>query len=244
MKKMMKLLMVVLVGMMMVACGNSGEEKIEKIYVGTNAEFAPFEYLEDGKTVGFDMDLMAEISKKIGVEVEIKDMSFDGLLPALQSKKIDMIIAGMTATEERKKAVNFTKSYYTANQVIITGDKSEDIPTFDGLKGKKVGVVLGFTGDVVVSEIEGVEVKKYNAGYAAIMDLKSGKIDAVVLDGEPAKNFVKNQEGLKLTSATGEKEEYAIAVSKDNEELLNKVDKALEELKADGTYDELLKKWF
>ncbi len=243
MKKMMKLLMVVLVGMMMVACGNK-EEKVSKIYVGTNAEFAPFEYLEDGKIVGFDIDLMNAISEKLGVEIEIKDMAFDGLLPALQSKKIDMIIAGMTATEERKKAVNFTTSYYTANQVIITGEKAEDIPSFDGLKGKKVGVVLGFTGDVVVSELEGVEVKKYNAGYAAIMDLKSGKIDAVVLDGEPAKNFIKNQEGLKLASAAGEKEEYAIAVGKDNEELLNKVNKALEELKTDGTYDELLKKWF
>jgi polar amino acid transport system substrate-binding protein len=244
MKKMMKLLMVVLVGMMMVACGNSGEEKIEKIYVGTNAEFAPFEYMEGDKVVGFDIDLINAIAEKIGTEIEIKNMSFDGLLPALQSKKVDLIIAGMTATEERKKAVNFTKSYYTANQVIITTDSAEEINSFDQLSGKTVGVVLGFTGDVVVSELEGVEAKKYNAGYAAIMDLQAGKIDAVVLDGEPAENFVKNNEGLKIASATGEKEEYAIAVGKENEELLNKIDKALEELKADGTYDELLKKWF
>ncbi|MCS5422377.1 MULTISPECIES: basic amino acid ABC transporter substrate-binding protein [Psychrilyobacter] len=242
MKKTMKLIMAVIIGMLMVACGN--EKKIEKIYVGTNAEFAPFEYLEDGKTVGFDMDLMAEISKEIGVEMEIKDMAFDGLLPALQAKKVDMIIAGMTATEERKKAVNFSETYYKANQVIITAEDAEDIPDFEGLKGKKVGVILGFTGDVVVSEIDGVEVKKYNAGYAAIMDLKEGKIDAVVLDGEPAKNFVKNNEGIKITSAEGEKEEYAMAVSKDNKELLEKVDSALITLKENGTYDKLLKKWF
>lgn len=244
MKKTMKLIMAVLVGIFMVACGNKSEEKISKIYVGTNAEFAPFEYLEDGKTVGFDMDLMAAISKEIGVEIEIKDMAFDGLLPALQAKKVDMIIAGMTATEERKKAVNFSETYYKANQVIITAEDADDISDFEGLKGKKVGVILGFTGDVVVSEIDGVEVKKYNAGYAAIMDLKEGKIDAVVLDGEPAKNFVKNNDGIKVTSAEGEKEEYAMAVSKDNAELLEKINTALTTLKGNGTYDKLLKKWF
>ena len=244
MKKMMKKMMVVLIGILMVGCGSSEDGKIKKIYVGTNAEFAPFEFLEDGKIVGFDMDLMAEISKEIGVEVEIKDMAFDGLLPALQTKKVDMIIAGMTATEERKKAVNFTNSYYIANQVIIAAENSLDIATFDELKGKKVGVILGFTGDVVVSDIDGVEVKKYNASYAAIMDLKSGKIDAVVLDGEPAKNFVKNNEGIKITSAKGEKEEYAMAVSKDDKELLEKINTALVTLKANGIYDELLKKWF
>jgi polar amino acid transport system substrate-binding protein len=244
MKKMMKLIMAVMVGLFMVACGNGSEEKVEKIYVGTNAEFAPFEYLENGKTVGFDMDLMAEISKEIGIEMEIKDMAFDGLLPALQAKKVDMIIAGMTATEERKKAVNFSETYYKANQVIITAEDADDISNFEGLKGKKVGVILGFTGDVVVSEITGVEVKKYNAGYAAIMDLKEGKIDAVVLDGEPAKNFVKNNEGIKITSAEGEKEEYAMAVYKDNADLLKKINTALTTLKENGTYDKLLKKWF
>lgn len=244
MKNKMKLIIATIVGIFMVACGNTGEEKVSKVYVGTNAEFAPFEYLEDGKTVGFDMDLMAAISKEIGIEIEIKDMAFDGLLPALQAKKIDMIIAGMTATEERKKAVNFSETYYKANQVIITAEKAEDIANFEGLKGKKVGVILGFTGDVVVSKIKGVETKKYNAGYAAIMDLKEGKIDAVVLDGEPAKNFVKNNEGIKITSAEGEKEEYAMAVSKDNEELLKKINIALTTLKGNGTYDKLLKKWF
>jgi len=244
MKKMMKLIITVIVGIFMVACGNTEGEKIEKIYVGTNAEFAPFEYLEDGKIVGFDIDLMAAISKEIGIEMEIKDMSFDGLLPALQSKKVDIIIAGMTATEERKKAVNFSEPYYKANQVIITAEDAKDIANFEGLKGKKVGVILGFTGDIIASEIDGVEVKKYNAGYASIMDLKAGKIDAVVLDGEPAKNFVKNNEGIKITSAAGEKEEYAIAVSKEKEELLKDINTALTTLKENGTYDELLKKWF
>lgn len=244
MKKIMKLIIAIVVGMFMVACGSKSEEKVTKIFVGTNAEFAPFEYLEDGKIVGFDMDLMAAISKETGIEMEIKDMSFDGLLPALQAKKVDMVIAGMTATDERKKAVNFSEAYYMANQVIITATDADDISNFEGLKGKKVGVILGFTGDIVASEIDGVDVKKYNAGYAAIMDLKAGKIDAVVLDGEPAKNFVKNNEGLKIASAEGEKEEYAIAVSKEKEELLENINAALVTLKENGTYDELLKKWF
>uniref|UniRef100_A0A2P2IBP0 Basic amino acid ABC transporter substrate-binding protein n=1 Tax=Hirondellea gigas TaxID=1518452 RepID=A0A2P2IBP0_9CRUS len=244
MKKMMKIIMVVLVGIMMVGCGSSDDGNVKKIYVGTNAEFAPFEFLKDGKTVGFDMELIEEISKEIGIDIEIKDMSFDGLLPALQAKKIDMIIAGMTSTEERKKSVNFTNSYYIANQVIITAKELGNIATFDELKGKKVGVILGFTGDVVVSKIDGVEVKKYNAGYVAIMDLKAGKIDAVVLDSEPAKNFIKNNDGIKIASAKGDKEEYAMAVYKDNIELLEKINKALMVLKENGTYDGLLKKWF
>ena len=148
--------------------------------------------------------------------------------------------------KERKKAVNFSEAYYMANQVIITATATDadDISNFEGLKGKKVGVILGFTGDIVDSEIDGVDVKKYNAGYAAIMELKAGKIDAVVLDGEPAKNFVKNNEGLKIASAEGEKEEYAIAVSKEKEELLENINAALVTLKENGTYDELLKKWF
>ena len=244
MKNTMKLIIAAITCIFMVACGSEKEEKITKVYVGTNSEFAPFEFLEDGKIVGFDMDIIAEISKETGIEMELKDMSFDGLLPALQAKKIDMIIAGMTATEERKKAVNFSESYYMANQVIITAEDADDIPNFEGLKGKKVGVMLGFTGDVVVSEIEGVEGKKYNAGYAAIMDLKAGKLDAVVLDGEPAKNFVDNNKGIKITSAAGEKEEYAIAVSKEKEELLKEINDALAKMKKNGTYDKLLKKWF
>lgn len=213
-----------------------------KLYVGTNAEFPPFEYLDKGEIVGFDIDLVKAIGKKLDMEIVIKDMAFDGLIPALETNKIDIVIAGMTASDERKMAVNFSNPYYTANQVIILNDNNNDIKTFDDLNGKLVGVMLGFTGDVVVSEMKDVKSKKYNASYAAIMELQNNKIDAVVLDSETALNYVKNNKGLKLAETSGEPEEYAIAISKKNSELLNKINTALDELKKDGTYETLLKK--
>lgn len=213
-----------------------------KLYVGTNAEFPPFEYLDKGEVVGFDIDLVKAIGKKLDMEIVIKDMAFDGLIPALETNKIDIVIAGMTASDERKMAVNFSNPYYTANQVIILNDNNNDIKTFDDLNGKLVGVMLGFTGDVVVSEMKDVKSKKYNASYAAIMELQNNKIDAVVLDSETALNYVKNNKGLKLAETSGEPEEYAIAISKKNSELLNKINIALDELKKDGTYETLLKK--
>ena len=214
-----------------------------KLYVGTNAEFPPFEYLDKGEVVGFDIDLVKAIGKKLDMEIVIKDMAFDGLIPALETNKIDIVIAGMTASDERKMAVNFSNPYYTANQVIILNDNNNDIKTFDDLNGKLVGVMLGFTGDVVVSEMKDVKSKKYNASYAAIMELQNNKIDAIVLDSETALNYVKNNKGLKLAETSGEPEEYAIAISKKNSELLNKINIALDELKKDGTYETLLKKY-
>jgi polar amino acid transport system substrate-binding protein len=171
-------------------------------------------------------------------------MSFDGLLPALQTKKIDLVVSGMTATEERKKTVNFTKSYYSTSQVIIVREDENNIKSFDDLKGKKAGVMLGFTGDLIVSDIEGVNVKKYNASYAAILDLKANKIDAVVLDSEPAKNYVKQNKGIKVIEGVSVTEEYAIALRKEDKELLEKLNKAFDTIKSNGEYKKLYDKYF
>jgi polar amino acid transport system substrate-binding protein len=244
MKKILNVLLITMMMLSLAACGGKKEEVKKSIYVGTNAEFPPFEYLEEGKITGFDMELIDEIAKEMGTEIKIEDMTFDGLLPALQAKKVDVVIAGMTATEERKKAVSFTAPYYTASQVIVVREGDESIKSFDDLKGKKVGVMLGFTGDLVVSEIEGVTVERYNASYAGIMALQADKVDAVVLDSEPAKNFVAKNEGLAIAEADAAEEEYAIAVRKEDKELLEKLEKALKSVKEKGTYDELLKKYF
>ena len=216
----------------------------EKIYVGTNAEFPPFEYLENGEIKGFDMELVNEIGKILDADIKIVDMAFDGLLPALQMKKVDLVIAGMTANEERMKTVSFTQPYYTASQVIIVKEGNDSIKSFNDLKGKKVGVMLGFTGDMVVSEIEGVKIERFNAAYAGIMALQAGKVEAVVLDSEPAKNYVAQNKGLVLADADAEQEEYAIAVRKNDKAILEKVEKALKEIKENGTYDKLLQKYF
>lgn len=214
-----------------------------KIYIGTNAEFPPFEYLEKGEIVGFDVDLANEIGKIMEKEIVIKDMGFDGLIPALQTKKVDLIIAGMTATEDRKKAVNFSESYYSANQVIVLNKGNKSIKGFEDLKDKKIGVMLGFTGDFVVTEM-GYPSEKFNAAFAGIMALQSNKIDAVVLDSETAKNYVKNNDNLKLAEGKGEAEDYAIAIRKEDKELLNEVNSAIKVLHENGKFNELLTKYF
>lgn len=240
MKKFFKLL---LIGSMVLSVSATALAK-NKIYVGTNAEFPPFEYLENGEITGFDMDLVHEIGKLVDADIKIVDMGFDGLLPALQMKKVDLVIAGMTANEERMKTVSFTQPYYTASQVIIVKDGNDSIKSFADLKGKKVGVMLGFTGDMVVSEIDGVKIERFNAAYAGIMALQAGKVEAIVLDSEPAKNYVAQNKGLVLADADAEQEEYAIAVRKNDKALLEKVEKALSEIKANGTYDKLIQKYF
>lgn len=240
---MKKLLKKALIGIMVLSLSATALAK-ERIYVGTNAEFPPFEYLENGKITGFDIELMNEIGKVLNADIKIQDMAFDGLLPALQLKKVDVVIAGMTATEERMKTVAFTQPYYIASQVIIVKEGDNSIKSFEDLKGKRVGVMLGFTGDTVVSEIEGVKIERFNAAYAGIMALKADKADAVVLDSEPAKNYVKQNPGLKLAEADAAKEEYAIAIRKNDKALLEKIEKALTEIKANGTYDKLIEKYF
>lgn len=237
-KGMFSILMAVSV---MVACGK--KEK-EIVYVGTNAEFAPFEYLEKDKIVGFDIDLLNALSKEMGIEFKIKDMAFDGLLPALQTKKIDLVIAGMTATPEREKTVSFSKPYFKAKQVVITNGEDATLKSFDDLAGKKVGVILGFTGDSIVSEIKGAQVERFNAAYVAILALSENKLDAVVLDSEPAKKYIENDTKLIIANIPAAEEDYAVAVRKDSKELLDKVNKAIEKVKANGEYDKILKKYF
>lgn len=235
--------LIVLCGMILMCVFAFGKGK-ESIYVGTNPEFYPFEYLENGEMTGFDVELMEKIGEKLGKDIKWKDMAFDGLLPALQSKKLDVIIAGMTATEDRKKSVNFSKAYYTSTQKILVNEETNDIDSLESMKGKAVGVILGYTGDVAVSKIKEIKVKRYNGAGEGVMALKAKKVEAVVLDSEPAKNYVEKNKGLKLIEANLGKEEYAIAISKDNIKLTNEINGALIELMEDGTYDNLMKKYF
>ena len=222
------------------------KEEKNKLYIGTNAEFIPFEYREGDNIVGFDVDLINEIAKIIGKDIEFVDMAFDGLLPALQAKKIDVIIAGMTATEERKQFVNFSEPYYESKQTILVHSNNEDIYGFKSLQGKNVGVVLGYTGDLIVSEMSNVNVQRYGATSEAVIALKSQKVDAVVLDSEPAKQYFDQNNDLKLVISLDEvsSEEYAIAMRKEDTELLAQVNEALQTIKDNGTYDALISKHF
>lgn len=217
----------------------------EKLYVGTDAtEFPPFEYIENGEIKGFDIDLIKEIGKILNKEIVLKNIQFDGLIPALQTGKLDAIIAGMTVTAEREKNINFSNPYYTSKQLLIV-NKNSTLSTLESLKGHKVGVVLGCTGDVIATEMgNSITLYRYNTTSESIMALNANKIDAVILDSEPAKNFVKNNSNLKYIDNELAKEDYAIAVGKQNLTLVKNINAALETLKSNGTFKKLNKKYF
>lgn len=208
----------------------------------TNAEFPPYEFHENNDIVGIDADIAKAIAEKLGMELEIQDMAFDSLIPAVQSGKADFTAAGMTVNEDRKKNVDFTDTYAEAAQVIIVKDGSE-IATPDDLKGKKIGVQTGTTGDIYAEDIENGEIQRFNKGMEAVMALNQGKIDAVIIDREPAKVFVKENAGLKILDEAFTEEEYAIAVKKGNTELLDRMNGAIKELKESGELQKIVDKY-
>ena len=215
--------------------------------VGTNAEFPPFEFVDDsGQPDGFDVALIKAIGEKLGVEVEIENMEFDALVASI-GNKIDVAIAGMTVTDERKENADFSDPYYDALQYVILPEGSE-IAAFDDLAGKTIGVQLGTTGDFIASDdVDGAEVKQYNKGVDAVNDLLNGRLDCVIIDKNPALVFAGKFEG-QLTAVDGEQfnfgvENYAIAMPKGDTALAAQINGALKELKEDGTFDELVKKY-
>lgn len=211
--------------------------------VGTNAEFPPFEYVDDnGEADGFDMALCKAIGEKLGVEVKIENMEFASLVSSIGSK-IDIAAAGMTVTDERKESVDFSNPYYEAVQYVIVSADS-DIATADDLKDKTIGVQLGTTGDFIAEGYTS-NVAQYNKAVDAVNDLVNGKVDVVIVDKNPALVFETKFEG-KVKAIEGaqfgfETEEYAIALPKGDTALADAVNGAVDELKADGTFDELVK---
>ncbi|WP_022770226.1 basic amino acid ABC transporter substrate-binding protein [Butyrivibrio sp. NC2007] len=234
----------------LVGCGSASNSSSgstgETLVVGTNAAFPPFEYVgDDGKPDGFDVALIKAIGEKAGFEVQIQDMEFDSLVSSI-GNKIDVAIAGMTVTEERKKTVDFSDSYYEAVQDVIVA-KGSNIATADDLKGLKIGVQLGTTGEFIADEIEGAEVAAYNKAVDAVNDLNNGRVDCVIVDKNPAEvfgaQFPDQVDVLPGTNFDFEPENYAIALPKGNTELAEKINAALKALKEDGTYDSLVKKY-
>lgn len=230
-----------LMTMLMLGIMGCGKEK-EKVYIiGTNAEYPPFEYMENGKISGLDAEIIEKISQKAGIKYKWSNMNFDGLIPALQTKKLDVIIAGMSATPEREKAVDFSTPYLVSNATIIT-NKINPIKNMENLSGKSYGVELGTTKEATARKIEGAKVIPFSSTTGALVALKSGKIDGMVLDESVAKKFVENNDDLILVgSLAGEPK--AIAFNKDEKELKDTFNKAIEELLKDGTVEELKEKY-
>lgn len=253
MKKLLALLMtVVLAATMFTACGSSksGDDGDKTLIMGTNAEFPPYEYRENNEVIGIDAEIGKAIADKLGMDFKIEDMAFDSIIPAVQSGKVSMGLAGMTVSDERKESVDFTDSYATGVQAIIVKEGSKIKTNEDLLKkgaNVKVGVQLGTTGDIYctddLKEAGSGTVEEYNKGADAVQALVTGKIDCVVIDNEPAKAFVKANKGLKLLKTAYAEEDYAIAVSKYKPELRKKINKALKELIDDGSVQKIINKY-
>ena len=220
-------------------------EKGEVLVIGTDTEFPPFGFLIGDIPTGLDIDLIKAIGKEMGRPVKIGNLLWKESLPALQNKEIDVIIAGMTVTEERKAVVNFSDTYYISqSQMLLVQKDNTDITSMDSLVGKKVGAMLGFTGDTLVSSIEGVTVERYSTAYQAITSLTKGKIDAVILDYEPAQKYAQQTPTVKLISGNNAPEEYAIALRKEDTQLLAEINKALATVKEKGIYDKIYTRYF
>lgn len=220
----------------------------ETYVVGTSAGFPPFEYVEKGEVIGFDIDLLREIGKLKGFEIEVKDISFDSLIAALKSGNIDLIAAGMTITEARKEVVDFSLPYYSANQsVIVQNDSGDNLTVLFG--DNNIGVQTGTTGDLWVTENlkdKGIltgEVKHYDTFVYVINDLVNGNLNGVVLDTPVAQRYSEIKPvNIIAEIITGE--DYGIAVDKGNTNLLNMINEGIEEIIKNGTMDQLIDKYF
>lgn len=263
MKKSVKILSIVLALVIVIGCFAACGDKEENVLVmATNATFPPYEYVEGGEFVGIDVEIAKAIADKLGMKLDIKDVDFGAIIGGVQSGKYDMGMAGMTVTDERLESVNFSTTYATGIQsVIVLADSEyasfEDFYTgFDangdpaGVKeGIKIGVQQDTTGDIYSSDVPAKwgfgedNVIRYKTGADAVQALKAGKVTAVIIDNEPAKAFVTANEGLKILDGEYTNEDYAICVAKENTELLDKINKALAELEADGTIDSIIKKY-
>ncbi|MCL6611299.1 MAG: basic amino acid ABC transporter substrate-binding protein [Peptococcaceae bacterium] len=263
MKKTLKLILVGLVvaalAVTVSACGGKKEAPAEKksepapaakkkVVLASDTAYAPFESQDPqtGKYVGFDIDLVNAIAEVANLDIEIRSMNFDGIIPALETASVDGAISAMTITDKRKQSVNFSVPYYLSGQSIAVRADNNAIKGWDDLKGKKLGVQISTTGADEARKVPNAKVTDYNTINEAFMALKSGAVDAVVNDYPVNAYFVKQSKDkdVKLVGELRTSEHYGIAFPKKNTELLDTFNKALKTLKDNGKYAEIYKKWF
>ena len=249
------ILAVLMVCAMLTGCGSKNESGLKtvesgKLIMATNAAFPPYEYIEGNEVVGIDAEIAGAIAEKLGLELQIDDMEFDSIIESVKGGKADIGLAGMTVTPERQEVINFTASYATGVQVVIVNEGSA-ITSVDDLFADGASTVIGVqrntTGDLYSTwdlEDAGLAtIDRYSKGADAVQALLTGKVDCVVIDNEPAKAFVEANEGLVILDTAYAVEDYAAAMNKDNAELYEAVNKALEELIADGTVASIVEKY-
>jgi ABC-type amino acid transport substrate-binding protein len=225
------------------AAGELTTVEAGKLTMATNAAFPPYEMTTDaGEFEGIDIETAQAIADKLGLELQIDDMDFDAALLSVQQGKADIVMAGVTVTDERKAVMDFSDSYATGIQSIIVPEGS-DIASPDDLAGKKIGTQRGTTGYIYCSDDFGDEnVVAYDDGLTAVQALNNGQVDAVVIDNAPAQEFIAANPGLKILDTSYAEEDYAIGMAK-NSPLEDAVNSVLEELKADGTLQAIVDKY-
>lgn len=234
--------MIAAIALVMTGCDNS-KNNSEKLVFGTNAEFPPFEFHSSKGIVsnfdGIDIAIAKNITEAIGKTIEISNMEFDSILIALQNGQIDAAIAGLTVTDERAEAVDFSKPYYNATQVMIVKEGS-DIKKAADMDGKTIAVVHGYTGQTCIKKL-GFEksMVSFKTGTECVMELLNGKCEVVVIDSATAKNYIAENKGLVIVedNEAFQSEKYAIAVKKGNQELLNKINAAIDSMNASNTIE-------
>ena len=252
MKKFLSLLLIGAMVLGLVACGNAAGSKTfgstdasaKKIIMCTNAEFPPYEYKDGAEFKGIDIEIIDAVGKKLGYKVEIMDIAFDAEIPAVMSGKADFAMSGMTVTEDRLENVDFTHTYQTAVQAVVVPANSS-IASIDDMYGKKIGVQQGTTGDIYCTDDFGdAAMERYPKILDGLQAMKSGKIDACVIDDQVAKTMVAADAGsFKILDTAYAEEEYAIAVKKGNTELLDKLNSAIDEMKASGEISNIIGKY-
>ncbi|WP_028784825.1 glutamine ABC transporter substrate-binding protein [Thalassobacillus devorans] len=239
------ILVIALSALLLAGC-NSGDAA-EEYTVATDNNFVPFEFLneETGEMEGFDIDLIKAVAEEAGFKVNIESMKFDGVVSGMQSGRFDIGIAGMTITEERKETIDFSDPYYDAGLMIAVNKNNNEIKSEEDLAGKKVGTRSGTTSEAYIKENHpDAELVTFPGIVEAYMDLESGRLDAVMYDVPNVKYYVANDSAnLKTVGDILQGEQYGIAFPKDSD-LVEDVNKALETLKENGTYDDIYEKWF
>ena len=242
---MKKILALALGAMMALSATCMAAQKVLK--VACEPTFAPFEFTDEkGEFVGFDIDLIRALGEKAGYKVEVQNIGFDALIPAVQTKIIDCAISGMTITTERSKVVTFSDPYYTAGLRVMVLKSNNAIKSYADLNGKRIACQIGTTGENKSRQVPGATVTAYNTNTEAAMELVSGGVDAVINDAPVVAFYLKTPAGkdCKAVGEVLEAEEYGIAFNKNDVKLIKAMNKALAAMKKDGSYDKLYAKWF
>lgn len=254
MKKALVLMMTLLMAVMMVAGCGGGDKKAPAVQapkvlkVGTEPTFAPFEFQKEGSKEfdGFDMDLIRAIGKQMNMKVEILNMGFDALIPAINAGNIDLAIAGMSITPDRQKAVDMSDPYYVSGLVVVVGKDNAAVKSVNDLNDKGIAVQIGTTGAERAAKVPGAKVKNFNTNAEVFLELKNKGVEAVIIDKPVAEYFLATGGGkdyAKIVGDTMEAESYGISLKK-NSPLTKDINKALLDLKKNGEYEKLYTKWF